>query len=116
MATILGFTFKENVSDLRNSRVIDIVKALQSYSFDVQVHDPLAYPEEAEHEYGIRLSPFEELKPANAVILAVSHDQYKADPWKLVTGLLHGGEGVVADVRRVLPREKTPKGITLWRL
>lgn len=116
MVTILGFTFKENVSDLRNSRVIDIVKALQSYSFDVQVHDPLAYPEEAEHEYGIRLSPFEELKPANAVILAVSHDQYKADPWKLVTGLLHGGEGVVADVRRVLPREKTPKGITLWRL
>jgi UDP-N-acetyl-D-galactosamine dehydrogenase len=116
MATILGFTFKENVSDLRNSRIIDIVKALQSYSFDVQVHDPLAYPEEAEHEYGIRLSPLEELKPANAVILAVSHDQYKADPWKLVTGLLHGGEGVVADVRRVLPREKTPKGITLWRL
>ncbi len=116
LVTILGFTFKENVSDLRNSRVVDIVTALKSYSFDVQVYDPLAYPEEARHEYGVTLTPFEELKPANAVILAVSHDQFKADPWKLVTGLLRGGEGVVADVRKILPREQTPKGITLWRL
>ena len=116
LATILGFTFKENVSDLRNTRVIDIVNALRSYSFDVQIYDPLAYPEEAQHEYGITLTRFEDLKPANAVILAVSHDQFKADPWQLVTGLLQGGEGVVADVRKVLPREKTPKGVTLWRL
>ena len=116
LVTILGFTFKENVSDLRNTRVIDIVNALKSYSFDVQVHDPLAYPQEAEHEYGIKLTRFENLKPANAVILAVSHDQFKADPWRLVTGLLQGGGSVVADVRKVLPREKTPKGITLWRL
>jgi UDP-N-acetyl-D-galactosamine dehydrogenase len=116
LATILGFTFKENVSDLRNTRVIDIVNALKSYSFDVQIYDPLAYPEEAKHEYGITLTRFEDLKPANAVILAVSHDQFKADPWRLVTGLLQGGAGVVADVRKVLPREKTPKGITLWRL
>ena len=116
LATILGFTFKENVSDLRNTRVIDIVNALKSYSFDVQIYDPLAYPEEARHEYGITLTRFEDLKPANAVILAVSHDQFKADPWPLVTGLLQGGEGVVADVRKVLPREKTPKGVTLWRL
>jgi len=116
LTTILGFTFKENVSDLRNTRVIDIVKALKSYSFDVQIHDPLAYPEEAEHEYGIKLTRFEDLKPSHAVILAVSHDQYKADPWKLVTGLLCGGKGVVADVRNILPREKTPEGITLWRL
>jgi len=116
VATILGFTFKENVSDLRNTRVIDIVAALKSYSFEVQVHDPLACPAEAEHEYGIRLTPFNELKPANAVILAVSHDQFKAGPWELVRGLLKGGEGVVADVRRILPRESTPPGVTLWRL
>jgi UDP-N-acetyl-D-galactosamine dehydrogenase len=116
LATILGFTFKENVSDLRNTRVIDIVNALKSYSFGVQIYDPLAYPEEAQHEYGITLTRFEDLKPANAVILAVSHDQFKADPWQLVTGLLQDGQGVVADVRKVLPREKTPKGVTLWRL
>ncbi len=116
LATILGLTFKENVSDLRNTRVIDIVKALNSYSFDVQVFDPLAYPEEAEHEYGIKLLPLEKLAPANAVILAVAHDQFKKDPWKLVAGLLKNGHGVVADVRKVLPREQTPEGITLWRL
>jgi UDP-N-acetyl-D-glucosamine/UDP-N-acetyl-D-galactosamine dehydrogenase len=116
IATILGLTFKENVSDLRNTRVIDIVQALRSYSFDVQVHDPLAYPDEARHEYGIDLVPFEELKPANAVILAVSHDEYRKDPWQLVTGLLAGGRGVVADVRNVLPRDRTPEGVSLWRL
>jgi UDP-N-acetyl-D-galactosamine dehydrogenase len=116
VATILGFTFKENVSDLRNTRVIDIVAALKSYSFDVQVHDPLADSKEAEHEYGISLTPFDKLKPAHAVILAVSHEQYKKDPWNLVSGLLRGGEGVVADVRSILPRELTPKNITLWRL
>ena len=116
VATILGFTFKENVSDLRNTRVIDIVAALKSYSFEVQVHDPLASPSEAEHEYGIRLTPYDELKPANAVILAVSHDQFKVEPWKLVCGLLKGGEGVVADVGRILSRESIPPGVTLWRL
>jgi UDP-N-acetyl-D-galactosamine dehydrogenase len=116
MATILGFTFKENVSDLRNTRVIDMVTALRSYSFDVQVHDPLADSEEAEHEYGIRLTPFEELKPASAVILAVAHDQFKIDSWKMVAGLLKGGEGVVADVRNLLARDRIPEGITLWRL
>ncbi len=116
VVTILGFTFKENVSDLRNTRVTDIVAALKSYSFDVQIYDPLAYPEEAEHEYGVKLTAFDKLKPANAVILAVAHEQFKVDPWRLVTGLLRGGEGVVADVRKILPREQAPKGITLWRL
>ncbi len=116
LVTVLGFTFKENVSDLRNTRVIDIVTALKSYSFDVQVYDPLAHPAEAEHEYGIKLTPFEQLKPANAVILAVAHDQFKADPWNLVTGLLESGRGVVADVRNLLPRDQTPPGISLWRL
>jgi UDP-N-acetyl-D-galactosamine dehydrogenase len=116
MATILGFTFKEDVSDLRNTRVVDIVTALNSYSFDVQIHDPLASSEEAEHEYGIKLTPLDKLKPGNAVILAVAHREYKNQSWRLVTELLDGGQGVVADVRRVLPRDETPEGVVLWRL
>ncbi len=116
IATILGITFKENVSDLRNTRVVDIVRALRSYSFEVQVYDPLAYPEEAEHEYGIRLLPLERLKPADVVIVAVAHDHFRKNPWKLVQDLLKGGAGVVADVRKLLPREHTPDGISLWRL
>jgi UDP-N-acetyl-D-glucosamine/UDP-N-acetyl-D-galactosamine dehydrogenase len=116
LVTILGFTFKENVSDLRNTRVIDIVRALKSYSFDVQIHDPLASAQEAKHEYGIQLTPFDKLRPANAVILAVPHDQYKTAPWELAKGLLAEGKGVVADVKNFLPREEVPEGITLWRL
>jgi len=116
LATILGLTFKENVSDLRNTRITDMVQALRSYSFSVQVHDPLADPAEAEHEYGIRLTPFEELKPAHAVILAVAHSQFRENSWALVKGLLKGGEGVVGDIRGLLCREEIPQGITLWRL
>ncbi len=116
MVTILGLTFKENVSDLRNTRVIDILQALGSYSLDVQIHDPLAHPEEAEHEYGIHLTPLEKLKPADAVVVAVAHDAYAAGGWDLVTGLLHGGQGVVADVRNMLPRDSKPEGVSLWRL
>jgi UDP-N-acetyl-D-galactosamine dehydrogenase len=116
VATILGITFKENVSDLRNTRVVDIVSALRSYSFDVQVHDPIAYPEEAEHEYGVRLLPLEQLRPADAVVVAVAHDRFRENPWKLVRSLLKGGAGLVADVRKLLPREQTPEGIVLWRL
>lgn len=116
LVTILGFTFKEDVSDLRNTRVIDIVQALRSYSFEVQIHDPLASPREAEHEYGIQLTPFDKLRPAHAVILAVPHSQYRNNPWKLVQGLLSEGKGVVADVKNLLPRDNVPEGVTLWRL
>jgi UDP-N-acetyl-D-glucosamine/UDP-N-acetyl-D-galactosamine dehydrogenase len=116
LVTILGLTFKEDVSDLRNTRVVDIVQALKSYSFDVQVHDPLALPEEAVAEYGIELTPMERLRPAQAVVLAVSHQQYRSEGWRLVCKLLDGGKGVVADVRNVLPRDTTPDGIALWRL
>jgi UDP-N-acetyl-D-galactosamine dehydrogenase len=116
VVTILGLTFKENVSDLRNTRVVDIVNGLRSYSLDVQVHDPMALPEEAQHEYGIRLVPVNELKPANAVVLAVAHEPFRRMGWELVQRLLVDGQGVVADVRNVLPRESKPEGITLWRL
>jgi len=75
--TVLGLTFKENCPDLRNSRVVDIVRELEEYGVKVQVHDPLAEQDEAEAEYGIHLRPLEQLAPAAAVILAVSHDQFK---------------------------------------
>jgi UDP-N-acetyl-D-galactosamine dehydrogenase len=116
MVTILGLTFKENVSDLRNTRVVDIIHALKSYSFEVQVHDPLAHPEEAVEEYGIELTPLDRLQPAQAVVLAVSHDLYRVEGWGLISRLLQGGQGVVADVRNLLPREEVPEGIALWRL
>jgi len=114
--TILGLTFKEDVPDLRNTRVIDIVRELQDYGVLVQVHDPWADSAEAHEEYGIHLVSREQLAPAHAVVLAVAHRQYLDEGWPLITSLLDGGRGVVADVKGVLARESIPAGVTLWRL
>ncbi len=114
--TMLGLTFKEDVPDLRNTRVIDIIKELRDYQIDVQVHDPMAEADEAMEEYGITLADAKDLRPAQAVVLAVPHRAYLAEGWDLVTGLLDGGQGIVADIKARLPRESMPEGITLWRL
>ncbi|MDB5047916.1 MAG: GDP-mannose dehydrogenase [Fibrobacteres bacterium] len=114
--TILGLTFKENVSDIRNTKVVDIMSELETFGFEVQVTDPQAYPEEAKHEYGVTLVPVEKLKPAVGVVLAVAHEQFKREGWDLPKRLLKGGKGVVTDIKNLLPREKTPPGIVLWRL
>jgi UDP-N-acetyl-D-galactosamine dehydrogenase len=74
---VLGLTFKENCGDLRNSKVIDIIRELKSYGVDVHVTDPLADPEEAMHEYGVPLQRWEDLPRADAIVAAVAHDAYK---------------------------------------
>jgi UDP-N-acetyl-D-galactosamine dehydrogenase len=114
--TILGLTFKENVPDIRNSKVIDIVRELESFGVTVQVHDPLAIPEEAVHEYGLKLLPDSALAPSDAVILAVAHESYVLAGWPLVSRLLRDGRGVFVDVKAKLDRNTKPDGITLWRL
>ena len=116
VVTILGMTFKENVPDIRNSKVIDIVAALTRDGMAVQVHDPLALPEETVHEYGLTLTPFDALKPADAVILAVAHKDYVDGGWPMVAKLLKGGQGAVLDVKSRLDRVLKPKEIALWRL
>jgi UDP-N-acetyl-D-galactosamine dehydrogenase len=114
--TILGLTFKENVPDTRNSKVIDIIRELHSFGLDVQVHDPLALPDEAAHEYGVTLVPFDALRPAEALIVAVAHDEYVKGGWPLVTGLLKARQGVVLDVKGMLDRTAKPANVELWRL
>jgi len=116
VVTVLGLAFKENVPDLRNTRVIDIVQELRDFELDVQVADPLVHAEEARREYGVPLVPVEKLKPARCVVLAVAHDDYVRAGWELVTSLLSDGEGIVIDVRGVLSRESRPESVTLWRL
>jgi UDP-N-acetyl-D-galactosamine dehydrogenase len=116
MVTVLGFTFKEDVPDLRNTRVIDIVSELQSYAVNVQVHDPMADPQEAMHEYGVELTRAEDLKPAHAVILAVPHADYLAKGWAGIESLMDDGPGIVVDVKARLPREERPERLRLWRL
>ena len=74
---ILGFTFKENVPDTRNTRVIDIVRELEEYKIPVVIHDPYADYEEVYKEYGIKLNTYKELQDLDVVILAVAHDEYQ---------------------------------------
>jgi len=116
VVTILGFTFKENVPDIRNTRVIDIYKELLTYGIHVQVFDPLSDPNEIMEEYGVKLSAEDELKPAHAVLLAVPHDYFLAKDWSYLTGLLHDETGIVMDIKAKLERKEVPKGIKLWRL
>jgi UDP-N-acetyl-D-galactosamine dehydrogenase len=114
--TILGMTFKENVPDIRNSKVIDISRELERVGINVQVTDPLASAEETADEYGTKLTPIEALQPADAVILAVAHKDYVAGGWPLISKLLKDRQGIVLDVKARLDRTKKPEGIDLWRL
>ena len=114
--TILGMTFKENVPDIRNSKVIDIARGLERVGVSVQVTDPIASVEETAREYGIKLTPLESLRPADAVILAVAHRDYVTGGWPLIGKLLNERRGIVLDVKARLDRTKKPEGIELWRL
>ncbi|UFS69925.1 nucleotide sugar dehydrogenase [Geomonas sp. RF6] len=116
LVTVLGLTFKENCPDLRNSKVVDIIDELRDYDVTVQVHDPLADPAEALHEYGVELTPFDSLAPAAAVVAAVSHSSYLALGAAELSSLLTEG-GVLIDVKGSYPREAMRgAGIECWRL
>lgn len=116
VVTVLGLTFKEDVPDTRNSRVVDVVRELESFGLKVQVSDPMADAADAMHEYGVKLIDFDSLQPADAVIMAVAHKTYVDAGWPMIQKLLNGGQGLVLDVKMKLERSKLPAGIELWRL
>jgi UDP-N-acetyl-D-galactosamine dehydrogenase len=113
--TVLGVTFKENVPDIRNTRVVDIVRELEEFGITVQLHDPEADSDLLREEYKLTLTPLEKLQPADAVVLAVAHTSYREGGWDFIKPLLRAG-AFVADVPALLDRKSTPKGVTLWRL
>ncbi len=110
---ILGLTFKENVPDLRNSKIPDIVAELAQYGIDAMVHDPLGDPREAHEEYKIEITPLEKLTGLDAVILAVAHDEYIKNMDGVFARVRDGG--VVIDVKSAI-HAKPPRGIRLWSL
>jgi UDP-N-acetyl-D-galactosamine dehydrogenase len=116
LVTVLGLTFKENVPDTRNSKVVDIIQELKASGVKVQVTDPLAIPEEAQHEYGLSLTAMKDVKPADAVIFAVAHEDFVKGGWPLMARMLKDGKGLVFDVKSVLDRKSKPDNIQLWRL
>ena len=116
VVTVAGITFKENVSDIRNSKVIDIVRELEDFGIHVQATDPLANPDDVENAYGLKLFHEDELTPADGVVFAVPHRAYVDRGWGFITSLLRDNGGVVADVKGALDRYCIPRGIHLWRL
>jgi UDP-N-acetyl-D-glucosamine/UDP-N-acetyl-D-galactosamine dehydrogenase len=116
VVNVLGLTFKEDCSDLRNSKVADLVQELRSFGCSVHVHDPLAASSEAAREYGFPLVAWEELPVADAVVIAVPHRYYRLLPLAELTGKLRNG-GVLADVKCACdPAAVRAAGFDLWRL
>ena len=111
---VLGLTFKENVPDLRNSRVPDIINELREYGIDPIIHDPLASGEEALQEYGFDLRPFDALRDLDGVILAVPHQQF-LDQLDLVVGSVREG-GLFIDVKSLVCAEDVRSDLRYWSL
>ena len=113
---VLGLTFKENCADIRNTKVVDIVHELESYGVEVFLHDPVADPEEAKHEYGLTLTPWDELPQADAIILAVAHNEYaQTDLKRMLSKVIQGGSFI--DVKGKFDRAALEaEGLRVWRL
>jgi len=113
---VLGLTFKENCPDLRNSKVIDVIRELQSFGATVHVHDPVAQGEEAEHEYGIRLVPWDRLPKAHAIVAAVAHQEFAERSLEQLLAKLSIG-GVYVDVKCTADAPALrERGVHVWRL
>jgi UDP-N-acetyl-D-galactosamine dehydrogenase len=114
---ILGITFKEDVPDLRNTKVVDIINELKDYGVNVVVNDPLADPDEAQSYYGHKLLPLEDIKDLDAVILAVMHTEYRQSGIAGIAALCTDRNAVVIDVKGCFNPEDAEKlGVTYWRL
>jgi UDP-N-acetyl-D-galactosamine dehydrogenase len=113
---VLGLTFKEDCPDLRNSKVIDIINELKSYSVDVYVHDPMADKDESLKYYNIELSTWEEMLNLDTIILAVGHKFYRGiSVTEYADKIIH--RGCLIDVKSIVNVEEVKKtGINYWRL
>lgn len=117
---ILGITFKENCPDIRNSKVVDIVKKLKEYGVQPIVADSWADKEETKREYGIELRELEEIHDADCIVFAVAHDRYKRMPPESIEKLFGQGnheEKVVVDIKGICDKEQMAAyGYRYWRL
>jgi len=111
---VIGLTFKENVPDLRNSRVPDIIRELREYGIDPIVHDPMAAGEEAHREYGIELRPFDALSELDGVILAVPHQQSLDQLDRIVASVRKGG--LFIDVKSLVSADDLRSDLRYWSL
>ncbi|MFI3201316.1 MAG: UDP binding domain-containing protein, partial [Eubacteriales bacterium] len=114
---ILGFTFKENCPDTRNTRIIDIVNELAEYGITPLIADPAADKDEALHEYGLTFNDMSDVKDMDAVILAVAHDEFLQLSMDDVGNFYSSGEKVLLDIKGLLNRKEYENaGYIYWRL
>jgi len=119
---VLGLTFKENIPDIRNTRVVDIITELAGYGIEVLVHDPLAIPEEVHDHYGLNLTPLKDIANMDAVIVAVAHDEYLKLGIEKIAGLCKTMPPVVIDLKGLFKgsdmgnRDTEKRNIRYWRL
>jgi UDP-N-acetyl-D-galactosamine dehydrogenase len=113
---VLGLTFKENVPDLRNSRVIDVIRELESFGIVVHVHDPVADPAEAMHEYGVPLAAWDDLPRADAIVAAVAHREFKVRSIDDIVAKV-AADGLYVDVKcQADAAVLRSRGLVVWRL
>ncbi len=114
---VLGLTFKENIPDLRNTRVVDIIRELEDYGVEVLVHDPLADAKEIKRYYGLQSVPLDKIRDMDAVVLAVAHRAYQDMGLARIAGLCRDGRSLLVDVKGMFkPDEAEKLGIEYWRL
>ena len=112
---VLGLAFKENVPDLRNSRVVDVIKRLAALGHDITVHDPLADADEARHEYGLELDAEALSRRYDLVLVAVPHAHYAELPDAQLEALIAEG-GLLADLKNLFGKRSLPGHIARWSL
>ena len=114
---ILGLTFKEDCPDVRNSKVVDLVRELNDYGITPIVTDPIADAQEARRNYQLRLTPLEEITEQDAVIVAVAHERYRNLMLENLQRLYRGNSRVLLDVKGIYERSLcTQEGFLYWRL
>lgn len=113
---VMGITFKENCPDIRNSKVADLVKELQSWGANVVVADPWAEAEEVQHEYGIKLGTINTNNKVDALVVAVGHNEYRAMSPAALRQLCRSDKPVLADIKSLYNRhEAVAAGFTVYR-
>lgn len=114
---ILGFTFKENCPDTRNTKIIDIVNELREYGIEPMIADPTADAEEAKKLYGVKFVDMSEIKNVDAVVLAVAHTEFKSLTMDQINSLYGEGKKIMIDVKGLLNRKEYEEaGYSYWRL
>lgn len=114
--TVLGITFKEDISDIRNSKSIEIVDKLQQLGLSVQVCDPHVSREQLDEKSNIGLTEINQLKKANIVIFAVPHKEFKDQDDEFLNDLLKANQGIMMDLKGIIPRDILHQDTLLWRL